>query len=94
MKLVVVLMMPLLILAACNSQFNKVLKSKDSEYKLRKADEYFAKKKYKNAGRVICRIIFCFQRHRKNLRTCIISMPIVPSIKKITLMLKTFSKDF
>jgi outer membrane protein assembly factor BamD len=49
MKLVLAFLLPLFILAACNTQFNKVLKSKDYEFKLKKADEYFTKKKYKNA---------------------------------------------
>jgi outer membrane protein assembly factor BamD len=34
---------------ACNSKFNKVVKSKDIEYKLKKADEYYDKKKWGNA---------------------------------------------
>jgi outer membrane protein assembly factor BamD len=65
MKLVVVLMMPLLILAACNTQFNKVLKSKDFEYKLRKADEYFAKKKYKNAEELYIELFSVFKGTEK-----------------------------
>jgi outer membrane protein assembly factor BamD len=36
------------VFASCN-KFNKVLKSNDFEYKLAKADEYYAKKSYKNA---------------------------------------------
>ena len=39
----------LLSLSACNNEFTKVQKSKDPYYKLQKADEYYAKKKYKNA---------------------------------------------
>jgi len=35
-------------ISSCN-QFTKIEKSKDSEYKLKKADEYYAKKKYRNA---------------------------------------------
>ena len=65
MKLVVVLMMPLLILAACSSQFSKVLKSKDYEYKLRKADEYFAKKKYKNAEELYIELFSVFKGTEK-----------------------------
>lgn len=49
MKLVFVLLLPLFVLASCSSQFSKVLKSKDANYKLKMADEYFAHKKYKNA---------------------------------------------
>ena len=36
-------------LAGCSNQFNKVLKSTDYEYKLKKADEYYANKQYRNA---------------------------------------------
>jgi len=36
-------------LTGCTNQFTKVLKSTDYEYKLKKADEYFANKKYKFA---------------------------------------------
>jgi len=49
MKLALVLLLPVFLLTACSSQFNKVLKSKDYNYKLKKADEYFASKKYKYA---------------------------------------------
>ena len=35
--------------ASCASDFGKVLKSTDYDYKLKKANEYFDKKKYKNA---------------------------------------------
>ncbi len=43
------LFIPFLMLTSCSSQFTKVLKSTDYEYKLKKADEYFANKKYRNA---------------------------------------------
>jgi outer membrane protein assembly factor BamD len=36
-------------LTACNRQFNKVVKSKDYDYKLKMADKYFDEKKYGNA---------------------------------------------
>jgi len=49
MKLALVLLLPIFLLTACSSQFNKVLKSKDYEYKLKKADEYYSSKKYKYA---------------------------------------------
>lgn len=65
MKLVVVLMMPLLILAACSTQFGKILKSKDYEYKLRKADEYYAKKNYKNAGELYVELFSVFKGTEK-----------------------------
>ena len=49
MKIAFILLVPLFMLSACHSQFGKVLKSTDSEYKLTKADEYFANKKYQKA---------------------------------------------
>jgi outer membrane protein assembly factor BamD len=50
MKLVVVLLViPFLMLTGCSSQFTKVLKSTDYEYKLKKADEYYNAKKYRYA---------------------------------------------
>jgi outer membrane protein assembly factor BamD len=51
MKLIKIASAVILILAlgtSCN-KYNKVLKSKDYEYKLKMADEYFGKKKYKIA---------------------------------------------
>ena len=66
MRLVVVLMMPLLILtASCSTQLGKVLKSKDYEYKLRKADEYFAKKKYKDAEELYVELFSVFKGTEK-----------------------------
>jgi outer membrane protein assembly factor BamD len=65
MKLVLVLLIPLLILAACNTQFNKVLKSKDFEFKLKKADEYFAKKNYKNAEELYVELFSVFKGTEK-----------------------------
>lgn len=37
------------IFTSCHKEFNTIQKSKDAKYKLTKADEYFAKKKYSNA---------------------------------------------
>jgi outer membrane protein assembly factor BamD len=45
----VLLLIPFIILTGCSSQFTRVLKSTDYEYKLKKADEYFANKKYRYA---------------------------------------------
>jgi outer membrane protein assembly factor BamD len=61
MKLAIVLLMPFFILASCNSQFSKVLKSKDFDYKLKKADEYFAAKKYRNAGGLYVELFSVFK---------------------------------
>ena len=41
-----ILLMFALITAGCNNGFNKVMKSKDNAYKLRMAEQYYAKKKY------------------------------------------------
>lgn len=49
MKLVFVLLIPFFLLAGCSNHFSKVLKSTDYEYKLKKADEYYANKKYRYA---------------------------------------------
>ena len=39
----------LAVLSACNRQFNKIVKSKDYDYKLKMADKYFEEKKYRLA---------------------------------------------
>jgi outer membrane protein assembly factor BamD len=39
----------LLAFSSCNSKFNKIMKSKDFEYKLKMADEYFENKDYRIA---------------------------------------------
>lgn len=49
MRLYISIISLLLLTASCSSEFGKVMKSKDYEYKLKKADEYFTKKKYRNA---------------------------------------------
>lgn len=53
MKLVYVLLIPFLLFAAgCSNKFNKVLKSTDYEYKLKKADEFYVNKKFRFAGQL------------------------------------------
>ena len=49
MKIALILLVPFLMLSACQTKFGKVLKSTDYTYKLKKADEYFANKKYEKA---------------------------------------------
>ena len=39
----------LFVFSSCNSKFNKIVKSKDFEYKLKMADEYFENKDYRIA---------------------------------------------
>lgn len=41
-----------ILLAACSQGITKVLKNKDPEYKLRMAEQYYAKKKYSYAQQV------------------------------------------
>ena len=43
------LLIPFLVLTGCSSEFTKVLKSTNYEYKLKKADEYYVHKKYRFA---------------------------------------------
>ena len=50
MRFLIGLTIASLFFAGCTSKFGKVLKSTDYTYKLKAADEYFAKKQYKNAG--------------------------------------------
>ena len=65
MKLILVLLMPFILLASCSTQFNKVLKSKDYEYKLKKADEYYANKKYKYAEELYVELFSVFKGTEK-----------------------------
>ncbi len=65
MKLVVILLIPLLMLASCSSQFGKVLKSKDYDYKLKMADKYYGKKKYKNAEELYVELFPVFKGTEK-----------------------------
>ena len=55
----------LIFLASCTSKFGKVLKSNDYEYKLKKADEYFAKKKYRNAEQLYVELFPVFKGTEK-----------------------------
>ncbi|MDQ2720781.1 MAG: outer membrane protein assembly factor BamD [Bacteroidota bacterium] len=61
MKLALVLIIPLLLFGACNNKFNKLLKSTDYQYKLKKADEYFVKKNYKNAEQLYIELFPVFK---------------------------------
>ena len=49
LKFLSIIIFVVAVLSACNRQFNKVVKSKDYEYKLKMADKYFEEKKYSNA---------------------------------------------
>jgi outer membrane protein assembly factor BamD len=48
-KAIFLLVVLLVILSGCSRQFNKVLKSKDYNFKLKVADQYYAKKDYRRA---------------------------------------------
>jgi outer membrane protein assembly factor BamD len=65
MKLALVFLMPFFILASCSTQFSKVLKSKDYEYKLKMADKYYEAKKYKNAEQLYIELFSVFKGTEK-----------------------------
>ena len=65
MKLAFLLAIPLFLLASCNNQFSKVLKSTDYEYKLKMADEYFAKKQYNKAEQLYIELFPVFKGQEK-----------------------------
>ena len=49
MKFLPGILLSLMLLASCSSKFEKVLKSKDKEYKLKMAEQYYAKQEYDKA---------------------------------------------
>lgn len=49
MRLLSILFFAAFLFSSCSSDLGKILKSKDYEYQLKKADEYFYKKKYNQA---------------------------------------------
>jgi outer membrane protein assembly factor BamD len=61
MKLAFLLIIPFFLLASCSTHLNKVLKSKDYNYKLKVADEYYAQKKYKNAEELYIELFSVFK---------------------------------
>ena len=65
MKLALVLFLPLIVLAGCSTHFNKVLKSKDYDYKLKMADKYYENKKYKNAEELYVELFSIFKGTEK-----------------------------
>ncbi len=52
MKIVIQLLLASLLFASCASKLGKVLKSKDNEYKLKMAEQYYAAKKYNVAQQI------------------------------------------
>ncbi len=65
MKLLSVLFIIAVFFYSCTSEFGKVLKSTDYEYKLKKADQYFANKKYKNAEQLYIELFPVFKGTEK-----------------------------
>ena len=61
MKIAIVLLLPFLILSSCSNKFSKILKSKDFDYKLKKADEYYSNKNYKNAEELYVELFSVFK---------------------------------
>lgn len=52
-------------IVSCSSEFGKVLKSKDYDYQLKKADEYFFKKKYRQAEQLYVELFPVFKGTEK-----------------------------
>ena len=65
MKLALILLVPIFLLSACNNEYSKVLKSTDYEYKLKKADEYFANKKFRYAEELYMELFPVFKGTEK-----------------------------
>ncbi len=65
MRLLIILFVTALAFASCNNDFAKVLKSKDLEYKLKKADEYFYNKKYRQAEELYTELYPVFKGTQK-----------------------------
>ncbi len=61
MKSVFLFIISGLLLVSCSNQFTKILKSKDANYKLKKADEYYAAKKYKDAEQLYVELFSVFK---------------------------------
>ena len=65
MRLLSILLIASFAISSCTSDFGKVLKSKDYEYQLKKADEYFYKKKYKQAEQLYVELFPVFKGTQK-----------------------------
>jgi len=57
MNRIILLFCLVLSLSACTSKFQKVLKNKDTDYKVKMAEKYFAEKKYINAQQLFESVI-------------------------------------
>ena len=65
MKIAVLFLAGFFMLASCNRQFNKVLKSKDYNYKLKVADKYYANKNYRDAEELYVELFSVFKGTEK-----------------------------
>jgi outer membrane protein assembly factor BamD len=61
MKFLSVIILSLVVFASCTSKFGKVLKSKDKEYKLKMAEQYYAKQDYSKAQQLYTDIMPLFK---------------------------------
>ena len=61
MKIISVIFFSLLLFASCTTQFGKVVKSKDKEYKLKMAEQYYAKKDYTKAQQIYTDLLPLFK---------------------------------
>src|ERR1017187_7459008 len=61
MKIAVLFLAGFFMLTSCNRQFDKVLKSKDYNYKLKVADKYYANKKYRDAEELYIELFSVFK---------------------------------
>jgi outer membrane protein assembly factor BamD len=65
MRLLGILLIAALSFSSCSSDFGKILKSKDYDYQLKKADEYFYKKKYNQAEQLYIELFPVFKGTQK-----------------------------
>ena len=65
MRLLSLLLIASVVVSSCSSDFAKILKSKDYEYQLKKADEYFYKKKYNQAEQLYVELFPVFKGTQK-----------------------------
>jgi outer membrane protein assembly factor BamD len=61
MKFLPGVLLSLLVFASCTSKFGKVVKSKDKEYKLKMAEQYYAKKDYDKAQQLYTDLLPLFK---------------------------------
>lgn len=65
MKFSSVFLLSAFLLFSCNSQFNKILKSTDYDYKLKMADKFFGEKKYSKAQQLYVELFPVFKGSEK-----------------------------